>query len=143
MVGNGSTTNRLVADDAWIVDMLDVLDGSYGRGCSEDAQIPQTFQPYAPRPTAVLLSSRPNLYGHEVEFLQGLRFADTINGILSAFFASAILPTIGASWHGLYERDYQLLEFPKELNELVFSGTLKEAAGDTRAILRTPLGLRI
>lgn len=81
---------------------------------------------------------------HQVKLLQCLRFAaDTINGILSAFFASAILPTIGASWHGLYERDYQPVESPEELNELVFSGTLKEAADDTRAILRTPLGLRI
>jgi hypothetical protein len=79
----------------------------------------------------------------EVEFLQGLRFADTIDGILSAFFASAILPTIGASWHGLYERDYQPVESPEELKKIVLSGTLKEAAGDTRAILRTPLGLRI
>jgi len=81
--------------------------------------------------------------GHEVNLLQGLRFADTIDGVLSAFFASAILPTIGAYWHGLYDRDYQMVETPKELNELIFSGTLNEAVGDTQAILRTPLGLRI
>ncbi len=81
--------------------------------------------------------------GHEVKFLQGLQFADTIDGVLSAFFASAILPTIGAYWHGLYGRDYQIVETPKGLNELIFSGNLKEAAGDTQAILRTPLGLRI
>ena len=31
----------------------------------------------------------------------------------------------------------------KELNELIFSGTLNEAVGDPQAILRTPLGLRI
>jgi len=81
--------------------------------------------------------------GHEVSLLQGLRFADTIDGVLSAFFASAILPTIGAYWHGLYDRDYQIVETPKELNELIFGGTLKEASGDTQGILRTPLGLRI
>jgi TPR repeat protein len=81
--------------------------------------------------------------GHEVILLQGLRFADTIDGVLSAFFASAILPTIGAYWHGLYDRDYQVVETPKELNELIFGGTLKEATGDTQGILRTPLGLRI
>ena len=81
--------------------------------------------------------------GHEVNLLQGLRFADTIDGVLSAFFASAILPTIGAYWHGLYDRDYQIVETPKELNELIFGGTLKEASGDTQGILRTPLGLRI
>jgi hypothetical protein len=81
--------------------------------------------------------------GHEVKLLQGLRFADMTDGVLSAFFASAILPTIGASRHGLYGRDYRMVETPEELNELVFSGTLKEAVGDTRAILRTPLGLRI
>jgi hypothetical protein len=81
--------------------------------------------------------------GHEVNVLQGLRFADTIDGVLSAFFASAILPTIGAYWHGLYDRDYQMVETPKQLNELIFNGTLKETDGDTQAILRTPLGLRI
>ncbi len=81
--------------------------------------------------------------GHEVKFLQGLQFADTIDGVLSAFFASAILPAIGAYWHGLYGRDYQIVETPNELNELIFGGNLKEAAGDTQAILRTPLGLRI
>ena len=81
--------------------------------------------------------------GHEVNLLQGLRFADTVGGVLSAFFASAILPTIGAYWHGLYDRDYQIVETPKELNELIFGGTLKEASGDTQGILRTPLGLRI
>jgi hypothetical protein len=72
-----------------------------------------------------------------------LRFADTRDGVLSAFFASVILPTIGAYWHGLYERDYQLIESPHELNEAAFSDDLKKAAGDTRAILKTPLGLRI
>jgi hypothetical protein len=81
--------------------------------------------------------------GREVHLLQGLRFADTIDGVLSAFFTSAILPTIGAYWHGLYDRDYQLVQTPKELNELIFSGTLNEAVGNTQAILRTPLGLRI
>jgi len=84
-----------------------------------------------------------NLDGHEVNLLQALRFADTRDGILSAFFASVILPTIGAYWHGLYERDYQPIESPHELNEAVFSDDLKKAAGDTRAILKTPLGLRI
>jgi hypothetical protein len=81
--------------------------------------------------------------GQEVNLLQGLRFADTIDGVLSAFFASAILPTIGAYWHGLYDRDYQVIETSKELNELLFGGILKEASGDTQGILRTPLGLRI
>ena len=81
--------------------------------------------------------------GYEVNVLQGLRFADTIDGALSAFFASAILPTIGAYWHGLYDRDYQMVETPTELNELIFSGILNETVGDTQAILRTPLGLRI
>ena len=81
--------------------------------------------------------------GREVTFLQGLRFGDTVDGVLSAFFAGAILPTVGAFWHGLYERDYEMVESPEELNELMFGGTLKEAVGDTRDILRTPLGLRI
>jgi hypothetical protein len=81
--------------------------------------------------------------GDEVNVLESLRFADTIDGVLSAYFASAILPTIGAYWHGLYDRDYQIIETPKQLNELLFGGTLKEATGGTRAILRTPLGLRI
>ncbi len=62
---------------------------------------------------------------------------------MSAFFASAILPTIGTYWHGLYERDYQLIESPQDLNEAMFNGDLKEGAGDTRTILKTPLGLRI
>jgi hypothetical protein len=81
--------------------------------------------------------------GREVNLLQGLRFAGTIDGLLSAFFASAILPTVGAYWHGLYDRDYQVVGTPKELNDLLFSGTLNESVGDTQAILRTPLGLRI
>lgn len=84
-----------------------------------------------------------NLDGKEVNLLQALRFADTRDGVLSAFFASVILPTIGTYWHGLYERDYQLIESPHELNEAVFSDDLKKATGDTRAILKTPLGLRI
>jgi hypothetical protein len=84
-----------------------------------------------------------NLDGQEVNLLQALRFADTRDGILSAFFASVILPTIGAYWHGLYERDYQLIESPHELNEAVFSDDLKRAIGDTRTVLKTPLGLRI
>ena len=84
-----------------------------------------------------------NLDGHEVNLLQALRFADTKDGTLSAFFVSVILPTIGACWHGLYERDYQLIESPHELNDFVFSSDLKKAVGDTRAILKTPLGLRI
>ncbi len=87
--------------------------------------------------------SLANLDGNEVNLLQALRFADTRDGVLSAFFTSVILPTIGAYWHGLYERDYQLIESPYELNEAVFSDDLKKAAGDTRAILKTPLGLRI
>ncbi len=81
--------------------------------------------------------------GNERNLLQSLRFADTIDGILSAFFASAILPTVGAYWHGLYHRDYQIVETPNKLNEIMFNGTLNEAVGDTQAILRTPLGLRI
>lgn len=81
--------------------------------------------------------------GHEVDLLHALRFVDTRDGILSAFFASVILPTIGAYWHGLYERDYELIASPNELNEAVFSDDLKKAVGDTRAILKTPLGLRI
>jgi hypothetical protein len=84
-----------------------------------------------------------NIDGHEVNLLQALRFSDTRDGILSAFFASVILPTIGAYWHGLYERDYQLIESPHELNGVMFSGNLKESLGDTRTILKTPLGLRI
>jgi hypothetical protein len=84
-----------------------------------------------------------NLDGHEVNLLQALRFADTRDGILSAFFASVILPTIGAYWHGLYERDYQLIESPNDLNEAMLNGDLKEGAGDTRTSLKTPLGLRI
>jgi hypothetical protein len=84
-----------------------------------------------------------NLDGHEVNLLQALRFADTKDGILSAFFVSVILPTVGAYWHGLHERDYQIIESPRELNEAVFSNDLKKAVGDTRAILKTPLGLRI
>jgi hypothetical protein len=84
-----------------------------------------------------------NIDGNEVQLLKGLRFADTTDGVLSAFFISAILPTIGAFWHGLYDRDYQLVESAKELNELLSNGTLKEVVADTRAILRTTLGLRI
>ncbi len=83
------------------------------------------------------------LNGREVNLLQGLRFADTVDGVQSAFFASAILPTVGAYWHGLYDRDYQIVETAKELNELLFGGTLKDTSGDTQGILHTPLGLRI
>ena len=72
-----------------------------------------------------------------------MRFADTRDGILSAFFASVILPTIGAVWHGLYERDYQLIDSPHELNEAVFGDDLRDVVGDTRTIIKTPLGLRI
>ncbi len=84
-----------------------------------------------------------DLDGHEVNLLQALRFADTRDGILSALFASVILPTVGAYWHGLYKRDYQLIESPHKLNEAVFGDDMKKALGDTRAIRKTPLGLRI
>jgi hypothetical protein len=75
--------------------------------------------------------------------LQALRFGDTVDGLLSAFFASAILPTIGAYWQGLYDRDYQIVESPEELNEVMFGDDIEWAVGNTRAVLKTPLGLRI
>jgi hypothetical protein len=78
--------------------------------------------------------------GHEVKMLQALRFADTMDGILSAFFVSVILPTIGAYWHGLYERDYQLIESPGELNEAMFSDNLKEAIGNEPICFSSTIG---
>jgi len=80
-----------------------------------------------------------NVNGEELKPLPTLQFANTMDGILSAFFVSVILPTIGAFWHGLYERDYQLIVSSNELNEV----TRITDTGDVRSIIKIPLGLRI
>ena len=81
--------------------------------------------------------------GREADIRDALWFAHNLDGILSAHFTSVVLPTIGAFWHGLYERDYTLIKSPEALNEVLSGDDLKEASGDKRAILLMPLGLRI
>lgn len=81
-------------------------------------------------------------HGREIPLLQGLRFGVSEGGLVSAFFASAILPTIGAFWHGLYERDYAPIESLEELAEIASGGDLKAGSRDYETLLQIPIGLR-
>jgi hypothetical protein len=82
-------------------------------------------------------------FGREVTLLHALRFADTPEGLLSAFFVSVLLPTIGAFWHGLYERDYQIIVSQNKLREIVQNSALKITFDNLHTVHGMPLGLRV
>jgi hypothetical protein len=82
--------------------------------------------------------------GREVDILKAIRFDRTMQGLVSASFVIVVLPTIGAYWHGLYERGYELIRSSSMLNDILFDGDFdfKLNSPEVKNAVNTDLGLR-
>ena len=80
--------------------------------------------------------------GSKGEYLLGIKFVETIQGLIEGFYIGLQFPTKGVYWHGLYGRDY---EFLLDNNRFINVLCNKISAPVTEVVdkIRLPAGIRI
>lgn len=81
--------------------------------------------------------------GQKQNYLDVIRFYDSLEGIVEGLFFAFALPQYGTYWHGLYDRDYTFLFETGQLSAVLEDTLQSEPNQQDLATIDCPCGVRV